>query len=173
MDLDNLKFPIGKFHYSGASTREERSTWTADIAALPDQLEEVLASFSPEEIETPYRPEGWCAREVVHHLADSHMNAVVRLKLALTEENPIVKPYAEARWALLSDTQELPLDASLSMLKGMHLKWAHLLNSLSPADWSRTYYHPEQKKEVSLDELVALYAWHGKHHLGHIKLVKG
>jgi len=123
-------------------------------------------------MDTPYREGGWTLRQVVHHCADSHMNAFCRFKLAMTEEKPVIKPYEEARWAALADSKNLPVDASLAILKGLHERWTVLMKSLREAERHRTFIHPEHGREISLQETIGLYAWHGEHHLAHITSLK-
>ena len=138
-----------------------------DIAAVPANLRAAVEGLSPQQLDTPYRPGGWSVRQVVHHVPDSHMNAYVRFKLALTEDEPTIKPYEQQLWAELPDTKETPLEVSLNMLDALHDRWVRLLRSLTAKDWQRTFRHPELGI-VGLEKNLALYRWHGKHHVAHI-----
>jgi uncharacterized damage-inducible protein DinB len=167
----DLKFPIGPFQYMGNLNDAQRAGFIQKIAETPQRLREAVAALTPEQLDTPYRPGGWTARQVVHHLPDSHMNAYIRFKLALTEEYPIIKPYDEGRWAELADVQQAPVETSLQLLAALHERWVLFLRSLSGADWARTFVHPE-RGVMTADELLALYAWHGPHHVGHIASIR-
>lgn len=171
-DLIQLKFPIGKFTDPGIINLDLISNYISDIEKLPSQIEEEYKLIKANAfVEMPYRPGGWTARQVVHHLADSHMNALIRFKLTLTEEHPTIKPYLEARWAELSDSRELDPAISIELLKGIHLKLGSILRNASESDFEREYFHPESQKEFKLSMATALYSWHGKHHLGHLRLI--
>ncbi len=137
------------------------------IAAAPLRMREAVSGLTPSQLDTTYRPGGWTLRQVVHHVPDSHLNAYVRFKLALTEDGPTIKPYDEARWAELSDTRDTPLNTSLAMLEALHDRWVRLLRSMAPADFQRQLKHPESGT-MTLDALLSLYAWHGRHHVAHI-----
>jgi hypothetical protein len=165
--MSDLRYPIGKFSYEGPLGEEDRQKFLNDIQQAPAELRAALSGLSPQQLDTPYRPDGWTVRQVVHHVPDSHLNAYVRFKLALTEEEPTIKPYAENRWAELLDTKLTPIDVSLSLLDSLHDRWVRLLRSLKPEDWKRTFRHPELGV-VSLEKNLALYAWHGRHHVAHI-----
>ena len=171
--MTDLRYPIGKFHFDGSSTSTEnqKQKLIDDIAAAPANLRAAVKGLSPQQLDTPYRPEGWTVRQVVHHVPDSHLNAYIRFKLALTEEEPTIKPYAEDRWAQLADTQATPVEVSLTMLDSLHDRWVRLLRSLQPEDWKRTFRHPELGL-VPLEKNLALYAWHGKHHVAHISALR-
>ena len=166
----DLSFPIGKFHWTGANTDAERAGYIADIAAVPEKLRAAVSGLNNAQLETPYRPGGWTVRQTVHHIADSHMNAYVRFKLALTESEPLVKPYDEKAWADLPDSK-LPIEVSLKLIDSLHERWAVVLKGMSGADFERTLKHPELGM-VNLDRYVALYAWHGKHHVRHITALR-
>jgi len=168
MDLEKLKYPIGAYVSPINITDEDRKQWVKDIAEFPKQLVEVVGKLNTEQLDKPYRPGGWTARQVVHHLADSHMNSYIRFKLALTEANPTVKPYEEKLWAELDDAQSLPVAVSLQILNGLHYRWTHMLTKFTADDWQRTFYHPESKGDYPLDEMLAHYSWHGKHHTAQI-----
>jgi uncharacterized damage-inducible protein DinB len=167
MYMVDLRYPIGPFTWSGPSTPEQRQRFIDDIAAAPNRLRKAIAGLSSEQLETPYRPGGWSVRQVVHHVPESHMNSYVRFKLALTEDSPTIKPYDEALWAQLEDVRTTPLEVSLALLESLHTRWVTLLRSLSAKDFERTFRHPEIGL-VSLDKNLALYAWHGAHHVAHI-----
>lgn len=170
--MEHLMYPIGKFTAPENVTTAMRQKWIDIIAALPQRLETAVADITDTQLDTPYRPEGWTVRQVVHHLADSHINAYCRLHLSLTEDAPIIKPYNEGDWAKLPDSA-LPICHSLEILRGLHFRWVHLLRNMSEADFQRTYVHPQYGKVYSMDTMTALYAWHCEHHLGHVKLVFG
>ncbi|MBC7423468.1 MAG: putative metal-dependent hydrolase, partial [Ferruginibacter sp.] len=127
-----------------------------------------ILNLDESQLNTPYRPDGWNVKQLVHHVADSHMNAYIRFKLALTENNPTIKPYDEAAWANLIDTQQVPINVSLTLLHALHVRWVALIRGMSTEDWNRTVYHPEQKKEITLWDLLGMYSWHGRHHTAHI-----
>jgi uncharacterized damage-inducible protein DinB len=146
---------------------EQRRQWIADIAAAPKNLRAAIAGLNDAQLNTPYREGGWTARQVVHHVPESHMNAYIRFKLALTEDDPVVKPYDEAAWAKLPDIADTPLETSLTILDSLHDRWVRTLNLMSEDDWKRTFRHPELGP-VKLEGNLALYAWHGKHHTAHI-----
>ncbi|MGG3466045.1 YfiT family bacillithiol transferase [Neobacillus pocheonensis] len=160
------RYPIGKFQFSDKVTAESTEGWINEIEALPGMVRAAVKDLNNQQLDTPYRPGGWTIRQVVHHLADSHMNAYIRFKLALTEENPIIKPYEEGKWAELSDSR-LPVEISLSMLEALHIRLVHLLRGLTPTEYEKTFLHPESG-EVSVGKNIGLYAWHGRHHLAHI-----
>ena len=162
----NMKYPIGTFQFDGEITSSVTRVWINEIEDLPRLLRDTVKNLDNEQLDTPYRSGGWTVRQVIHHLADSHMNAYVRFKLALTEENPVIKPYDETKWAELSD-YSLPIETSLLLLEALHQRWTHLLHSLTPADLEKTFIHPDSGK-VSVGENIGIYAWHGKHHLAHI-----
>lgn len=169
--MHQLQFPIGHFTVPVSINGEEIEQYIADIATFPILLREVAEQLDEIKLDTAYRPKGWTARQVIHHCADSHMNSFIRFKLALTEENPSIKPYFEDRWAGLKDAKNSPIEASLKLLEGLHERWVVLMKSLTPETLKRTFYHPENEKSITLDQTIAFYAWHGRHHLGHVKLV--
>lgn len=168
MNLEQLKFPIGRFKKPNIITKEILQDWIADIEVFPKRLSEEVANLSDLQLDTPYRSEGWTIRQVVHHCADSHMNSFIRLKLALTEESPIIKPYYEDRWAELDDSKNMYIIPSLKMLEGIHERWTKLLMNLSDEQLSRVFIHPEHGKSFRVDENIGIYAWHCNHHLAHI-----
>jgi DinB superfamily len=170
-ELEKLKYPIGHFDGQKPVTLELLAQYIATIACFPQRLEAETAHLSDEQLDTPYRPEGWTIRQVVHHCADSHINALMRIKVALTEENPTIKPYDEAACAELAD-YKLPVNSSLLLLKSVHERWVVLLKSLSPTDLKRTFVHPEHGATFVIDTNTGLYAWHCDHHLAHITTLK-
>ncbi|MFT3744668.1 MAG: bacillithiol transferase BstA [Pyrinomonadaceae bacterium] len=163
----NLSFPIGKFDPNYATTPEARKQRLQTIKDLPAAVKAAVAGLNDEQLDTPYRPDGWTVRQTVHHIADSHANSLIRFKLALTEdEPPTIKPYYEDRWAELGDSK-LPIDASLKMIDAIHERWAALLESMSDEDFKKTFIHPETG-EWPLEGALALYDWHSRHHTAHI-----
>jgi hypothetical protein len=169
---DLLRYPIGKFIPKADYTSSELDACIKRIETLPSKVEDVFKSFSPKQLETPYREGGWSARQVIHHMADSHMNAYIRVKWTLTEQTPIIKAYDEKLWA---DTPEITLDPAVSvlLLKALHVKFAALLRLIKPEDLSKSFMHPDTKKLVPLDRMMDTYAWHGDHHLGHLRTIAG
>jgi uncharacterized damage-inducible protein DinB len=163
----DLRYPIGPFQYDGPLTDEQRQHLIDHIEAAPGKLRAAVEGLSLEQLNTPYRPGGWTVRQVVHHLPDSHLNSYIRFRLALTEDEPTIKPYFEDRWAELDDARHAPIDISLALLEALHRRWILLLRSLSERDFARTFLHPELGV-VSLEKNVSLYAWHGRHHVAHI-----
>ena len=166
--MSDLSYPIGKFQWSGSASPEDRRRFIAAIAATPAKFRAAVAGLTPKQLDTPYRPGGWTVRQVIHHLPDSHMNAFVRCKLALTEDQPTIKPYDQELWAKLADAADTPVETSLALLDALHKRWVVLLRSLDPEDFSRLMIHPEHAAPLSLDWILALYAWHGAHHTAHI-----
>ena len=162
------RFPIGKFQYVPATTAQERDARIEVIAQLPGKVRSAVKGIAEEQLETPYREGGWTVRQVVHHLADSHANAFMRIKLALTQDSPTINPYAEDEWAKLADSA-LPIEPSVQMLDGVHARWVALMRSLADEQWNRAYVHP-QMGPMPLEKVLALYAWHSDHHLGHIHI---
>jgi hypothetical protein len=167
MNMSDLQYPIGKFHYEGSFTKDQKEKLLDDIADAPSHLRAAVNGLTEARLDTPYRPAGWTVRQVVHHVPDSHMNAYIRFKLALTEDEPTIKTYEQQLWADLADTKDTPVEVSLATVDVLHDRWVRLLRSLSPADWKRSFRHPELGL-VSLEKNLALYAWHGRHHVAHI-----
>ena|SRR5437660_423177 len=163
----DARYPIGKFHFEGPPSEAQRASFINDIEQAPAALRAAVKDLMPDQLDTPYREGGWTVRQVAHHVPDSHMNAYVRFKLALTEDEPTIKPYAEDRWAQLTDTQSTPVEVSLALLESLHSRWVNLLRSLGPEDWKRRFRHPELGP-VSLEKNLALYSWHGRHHVAHV-----
>lgn len=171
MNLEELKYPIGRFEPKEDYTSDDLQTYREIIRTFPTRLESAIAPLSPEQLGTAYRPGGWTLIQVVNHCADSHMHALIRVKFALTEDLPTIKPYLQDLWVTLPDGS-LPPESALSILKGVHDKWWRLLSALSPEQWERQYIHPEKGKSLSLKEVSASYAWHCDHHLAHITRLK-
>ncbi len=161
------RYPIGRFSFPESTTPEQRREWIREVAEAPARLRAAVEGLSGEQLDTPYRPGGWTVRQVVHHLADSHINSFVRFKLALTEDAPTVKTYDEALWANLPDASTTPIEPSLVLLEALHGRWVRMLESMTETDFSRTFRHPEIGM-IRLEQYLALYAWHGKHHVAHI-----
>jgi uncharacterized damage-inducible protein DinB len=166
-ETPDLRYPIGRFRRPASSGPAERAAFVAAIAEAPARLREAVAGLTPEQLDTPYRPGGWTVRQVVHHVPDSHLNAYVRCKLALTEDEPTIRPYHEERWAELPEARSAPIEISLALLERLHERWVPALLALAPADWERPLVHPESGRQT-VEQLVALYAWHGRHHVAHV-----
>ncbi len=167
----DLRYPIGKFQPVERNTDAERRAYIDAIAETPARLVSAVAGLKPVQLDTPYRPGGWTVRQLVHHIADSHMNALIRFKLTITEDEPTIKTYEEARWAELADTKTPPIESSLLLLENLHKRWVLLLRSLTPAEWPRKFRHPEWGL-ATMDFLLAQYAWHGRHHVAHITALR-
>lgn len=167
----DLAYPIGKFPKPSESTPELRATWIESIASTPALFRAAVSGLADDQLDTPYRPGGWTVRQVVHHVPDSHVNAYVRFKLALTEDVPTVKPYDESAWATLEDSRSTPIETSLTFLDVVHDRWLRLMRSMDDAGWQRRYRHPDTGNH-SLDYMLALYAWHGPHHTAHVTALR-
>jgi hypothetical protein len=166
--MTDARYPVGKFHRPTApQTSEERRILIDQIAAVPARMREAVAGLGGAQLDTPYRDGGWTARQVVHHVPDSHLNAYTRVKMALTEDEPTIKPYDEAAWAKLIDSSETPIEVSLTLLETVHDRWVRVLRAMTAADFARTLIHPDHGV-MTLDWLIAMYAWHGRHHVAHI-----
>ena len=165
--MEDLRFPVGKFHYEGPPRDQQKQAFLEEVGQTPAKLRAAVHGLSDSQLDTPYRPQGWTLRQVVHHVPDSHLNSYVRFKLALTEEEPTIKTYAEDRWAELADTKATPIEVSLTLLDSLHDRWVRLLRSLTPEQWKRTFRHPEMGP-MTLEKTLSLYAWHGRHHVAHI-----
>jgi hypothetical protein len=163
----DLRYPVGRFRRPESLDEAERRRAIDAIAATPAKLRAAVEGLTDAQLDTPYRPGGWTVRQVVHHVPDSHMNAYVRFKLALTEDEPTIKPYDEARWAELADSRETPVETSLVLLERVHERWVILLRSMSDEDFTRRLHHPETGVQ-RLDQVLALYEWHGAHHVAHV-----
>ncbi|HUR93250.1 MAG TPA: putative metal-dependent hydrolase [Gemmatimonadales bacterium] len=166
--MTDLRYPIGPFSYDGVMTAARRAECVARIATAPGRLRAAVADLDDAQLDTPYRPGGWTVRQVIHHVPDSHLNAYTRIRLALTEDTPTIKPYDEVRWAELPDARTLPVEASLVLLDGLHARWVALLGGVDPGTGARQMLHPEHGRLISVDELLAMYAWHGEHHAAHV-----
>ena len=169
LNLENLKYPIGKFQKPISISENNLKNWISVIENFPEQLKTLTNNLSIEQLNWSYRPEGWSVKQVIHHCADSHMNSFIRFKLALTESNPTIKPYDETKWAELSDGNSDDIFASLQIIDGIHKRWVLFLNSFDESHFKRTFYHPENKISYQLDAVIGLYAWHCNHHFAHIK----
>jgi uncharacterized damage-inducible protein DinB len=169
--MSDPRYPIGKFSYDGPLTSEQTKQYLNDIEETPARLRKALSGLSDQQLNTPYRDGGWSVRQVAHHVPDSHMNAYIRFKLALTEDDPTIKPYMEDRWAQLPDSKAA-VDVSLTLLDCVHQRWMMVLRSLGGDDWKRTFRHPEMGP-MTLEKTLALYAWHGKHHVAHVTALRG
>jgi len=166
----HLRYPIGKFKYPDQFDAGLIPIKIEQISKLPNEVEALVNQADFKLLKNTYRPDGWTAIQVIHHLADSHMNAFVRFKLSITEDNPTIKPYVEGLWANTNDAKIDDIKSSIQILKGLHARWSILLESMSEADFMRTFYHPEQQKSINLFNAMCLYAWHGNHHLAHVNL---
>ena len=169
--MSDLRYPIGKFEWTAPENEEEiakrRVHYIDVLAKLPPDMRAAVQGLNAEQLDTPYRPEGWTVRQVVHHVPESHMNAYVRFKLALTEDNPTIKTYDEAAWAKLPDIAITPIDVSLQLLVALHSRWVDLVRLMQPSDFARTLFHPE-RGTLTLDQMLAMYSWHSAHHTAHI-----
>ncbi len=168
---EDLRYPIGKYEPQPYSDRL-KAEWIGDIRNLPALLEQTIQNLDEAQLQTPYREGGWTVHQVVHHVADSHMNAYIRFKLALTEDIPVIKPYDEAAWALLSDVRNLPVNISLTLLHALHKRWHEILINTKDPEWSRAVFHPEQKRQLTIWEMLGSYAWHGRHHVAHVNSLR-
>lgn len=165
--MNDLRYPVGKFHYEGSLSEDQKQVFLHEVEQTPAKLRSAVAGLSEKQLDTPYREGGWTVRQVVHHVPDSHMNSYVRFKLALTEDEPTIKPYAEDRWAELADSHSTPIEVSLTLLDSLHDRWMRLLRSLTAEEWKKTFRHPVLGP-MTLEKTLALYAWHGRHHVSHI-----
>ena len=168
----DLSYPVGKFAEPDAYTPERRRLYIEQIAALPANLRAAVAGWDDARLDEPYRPGGWTVRQLLHHVPDSHLNAYVRFKLALTEDEPTIKPYDQDRWSQMADTRVTPVEVSLALLDAVHVRWVNVLRAMSAADFQRAYFHPELGHRVPLDYALAMYAWHSRHHLAHVTELK-
>lgn len=166
--LDALRYPIGRFIVPEKISAEETQQHIEEIAAAPAALRAAVKGLSEARLDQPYRPGGWTIRQVVHHVPDSHLNAYIRMKLALTEDEPVITPYMEDRWAELPDSRTVPVETSLRLFESVQERWVAIMRSMTEAQWQRAYTHPELGR-YPLDRQAALYAWHGKHHVAHIE----
>ncbi len=169
MDINQLKFPVGNYIAPQEITQNDIESWIKNIELFPQKLSELVASLTSKELNYIYRPGGWTVKQVIHHLADSHLNSFTRFKLTLTEEKPIVRPYQEAQWAETIDANNDHVDLSLNILYGLHARWVMLLKNLTSADFDRTYFHPDDQKQYTMKWMLGLYDWHCRHHFAHIE----
>ena len=169
IDLDKLRFPIGKFEKPSIISAEQITIWINDIEQFPKKLCKLVEELPNEALDWKYRPKGWNIKQVVHHCADSHINSFCRFKLSLTEDTPTIKPYFEEKWAELPDVIDADINDSLQIIKGLHSRWAILLKALQENDFEKEFIHPEHGKRFSVAENIGVYAWHGNHHLAHIE----
>jgi uncharacterized damage-inducible protein DinB len=171
MDFEKLKYPIGRYQVEDNINKTSIDNWIKEIESLPQRLTDAVKGLKPDQLKTPYRPDGWTVQQVAHHIADSHMNAYIRFKLALTEDNPMIKPYNEKLWAELPDSKEEDIDVSLNLIKSLHKRWSTLLKQLNEEELNKEFLHPESGMK-KLNETICHYAWHGNHHLAHITSLK-
>ncbi|HTR29807.1 MAG TPA: putative metal-dependent hydrolase [Puia sp.] len=163
----DLRFPIGHYQAQPFSTRQKEE-WLNDIKFLPQLLENAVTNLDEAQLKTPYRDGGWTVQQVVHHVADSHINAYCRFKLGLTEDRPAIRPYDQEAWAQLPDSAKIPINISLTLLYALHTRWYSVISDMELPDWERVIFHPEHQKEMTLWYVLGMYAWHGKHHVAHI-----
>ena len=171
MNLEKLKYPIGRYQVEDNISKTSIDNWIKEIESLPQRLTDAVKGLKPEQLQTPYRPDGWTVQQVVHHIADSHMNAYIRFKLTLTENKPIVKPYDEKLWAELPDSNMVDINVSLDLIKALHKRWTTLLKQLTATELEKEFLHPESGMK-KLNETICHYAWHGNHHLAQITSLK-
>ncbi|MCL6265228.1 YfiT family bacillithiol transferase [Flagellimonas myxillae] len=168
-DEQHLRYPIGTFQAPEHITEDHVNGWITVLEQLPKRLEALVSPLSHEQLETPYRPEGWTVRQLVHHISDSHHHSYIRFKWALTEDNPVIKPYFEKEWSKLFDAKSAPIEMSLDHLRVVHAKLVYLLKGLTKEQLQRTFTHPDGNEVVTLEENIGRYAWHGSHHYAHIE----
>lgn len=171
-ELEQLKYPIGRYAKPEVYTEADIKEWLSVLEALPAWLDLCIENLDEHQLQTPYRPGGWTIQQVAHHIADSHINMYVRMKFALTEDNPVIKPYDENLWAVLPDVESQPINISVTLLHALHRRIVAVLRSLEPEQWQRTYFHPGLNRDVPLWEMAALYAWHSRHHMEHIRQLR-
>lgn len=173
MDLEQLKYPMGRFTAPEKITEEIRNEWIKTLEEFPAKLDDIASKLTEKQLETPYRPGSWTARQVIHHLYDSHTHCYIRIKAALTEgENPTIKDYDENAYAQLADGNKAPIEFSIMGIKGLHARWTYLLKSFKEEDWNKSYFHPTRGINYPLDKVLGIYAWHSLHHLEHLKIVE-
>lgn len=166
------RYPIGNFDYEAEHSASEASMLMDQVKELPSRIRSLVSELSEEELHTPYRENGWTPLQVLHHLGDSHLNSLIRFKLALTEDNPTIRPYDENAWTALGDYELMSVEKGLVFLEAVHSKWIAILETIKEGDWKRTFHHPESGIDYTLINALAMYAWHGNHHFAHIELVK-
>jgi len=172
LTLETLRYPVGKFKFPETVNMDEIAIAIKTIEELPSALRNTVQNMNEKQLTTPYREGGWTVRQVVHHLFDSHSNAYTRMKLAMTEDNPAIKPYKEALWAELEDGRNAPLELGLNLLELLHTRWSIFMRSLNESDFQRTFVHPENKRVQTIAQTIMLYSWHSRHHLAHITELK-
>lgn len=166
--IQALRYPIGPYNPPEQISAEQIGQWIDVLAAFPGRLQKRVDPLDEEQLDTPYRPEGWTVRQLVHHIADSHINSYVRFKWTKTEQNPTIKTYDQDDWGMEADARTAPVHTSLDLLAALHSRWTYYLRSFAAHDWQRTFFHPEMEKEIRLDWLLGMYAWHCDHHYAHI-----
>jgi hypothetical protein len=171
-NLESLRYPIGRFETPETVSKEDIDQFIEIISEFPDRVQSIIEDLEEKHLLTPYREEGWNGIQVIHHCADSHMNAYIRFKLGLTEDNPTIRPYLESKWAELSDAKSINFEPTLSILIGLHNRWSEMLSSMTTDDFQRTVIHPELEEQLTLAQLLAMYAWHCQHHLGHLRIIQ-
>lgn len=169
MDLEKLKYPIGTFDCPSNITTEFQQAWISILEHFPNRLNNMVSSLSENQLNTPYRPDGWTVRQTIHHIYDSHHNAYTRFKWALTETTPTIKAYDEKAWAETADAKNAPIELSLSAINALHAKWVYLIKGLSQEQLLKEFYHPERNRNYKLVETIGSYAWHSNHHYSHIE----
>jgi DinB superfamily len=172
LDLEKLKYPIGKFEFPKEYSSEYLLDKILEIESFPERLKKETLHLTNEQLDTPYRPNGWTVRQVIHHCAESHMNCFIRIKWALTENNPVIKPYDETLWSELPDNLKMPIQPTLTLLEGLHFRLVYIMRNLTDADLEKSFVHPENNSEYRIKQLIGTYAWHGNHHLAHITTLK-
>jgi hypothetical protein len=171
-ELEQLRYPVGRFTPPESITPRMRTEFIADVAALPSRMRAAVNGLTPEQLAVPYRDGGWSSHQVAHHVSDSHMNAFIRFKLALTQDMPTICAYDQGKWAELADVRRVPVSTAVALLESLHERWVAVLQAMEDADFAREYFHPEQEKKWRLDTALALYAWHSRHHVAQITGLK-
>lgn len=172
LEIEQLKYPIGNFKAPDTYSMDNHKTRIESIRNLPHALEAALKPLSKEQVDTPYRPEGWTVRQLIHHIADSHINAFTRFKLGLTEDNPTIRPYDQGAWCSMKDANDLDPSVSMKIIEGLHERWSYVLDNMTASDFERNIFHPEMNKSLHLGTMLALYSWHSNHHLAHVNKLK-
>lgn len=172
-ELEHLRYPTGRFEWGRIFTFDEAQAAISKIEVFPALFRKEVEKMTPQGLDTPYREGGWTGRQVIHHVADSHLNGYPRFKMAVTEDTPTIKPYLEQLWAPLEDVKTVPVEVSVQLIEGLHQRWVAFLKSLKREDFDRAIIHPEHGRRIPLTELTCCYAWHGLHHLGHLKIING
>lgn len=171
-DFQRLQYPVGKFEAPDSVSTEQLEQWIVEVGELPYQVRKAVAGMRQKDLDSTYRPDGWTGRQVINHLADSHINAFVRFKWALTENVPMIKPYDEVAWAELKDSNQMSVEVSIRLLDALHQRWVYLLRHLKKKHWQKAFDHPDYEKPATLDYALGMYAWHGRHHVGHLKIIR-